>query len=326
MKPVQLAKISIISILGLTVSACGGGGGSVASTPAPPPAPTYTTIPNLTGNQTFNTASSGFRFRDSAGAPINPVSSPISSFGSTITIAYNATNGDYTLSGNGVTETFTSANNDSANTDPGVSAFVKRDASNQVTSSLRILTPSPGGVNLSYTRIGRWYSITDPAGGRVYFASGGVPTIASDMPRSGSATYGATIVSGTAIASLTPQSPRVGLDIGGSSANLEANFATGAISSQLSISGRPSPVAPATFLGQFVGSGTISSGTNTFAGTYTPLGGPTAATGEFRGAFFGPQAIEYGLVFSINGTLNGQVFTVNGAQAGRQAPNTQLFP
>jgi hypothetical protein len=321
-----------IAALSTSLGACGGGGGgSVASTPAGPPRPTYTKIPDLAGNQTFQTASSGFRYAAPGGASVPPTSFSPAPLGSGPTIAFNAATGDYTLAINGFSETYTSADLDRTNTDPKVQRFVRLGANGEFVSRFSLNTPSPNGVDLSYTRTGEWNSRADTAvGGRSYFAVGGVPTIASDMPRTGTATYGATRVSG--IAFLRNPAFNGGNEfphtLDGSSANFSADFADGSVRSQLVLSGRPAVSGqqlPPIFIGNFVGNGRIISGSNAFSGTLSPVGGSTL-TGSFQGAFFGPQAAEYGLAFSLGGTFNGGAFTADGTQAGALAPNTQLLP
>ncbi len=330
-----VSKVSILA-MAATLAACGGEGGNVASTPPPPsppppPAATYTKIPDLTGTQTFQSASSGFRYGAPGGGSATPSSLPLAALGPGAVVTFNTATGDYSVSANGFSETFTQANIDNANTSPKVAFFTKRDAAGNAVSQLAVVTPSPGGVDLSYTRIGAWVSSADPAGARTYFSVGGMPTIASDMPRTGTATFGATVVGGIAFVknpAVTTTAP-LGAehDLQKSMANFTADFGAGKVSSQLVLEGTllgAPPTFPTLFIGNFVGGGTIGSGANSFTGTYTGLG--NSMTGNFLGAFFGPQAAEYGLEFSLSGTFNGAPMIANGNLAGAQGPNTQLLP
>jgi hypothetical protein len=66
------------------------------------------------------------------------------------------------------------------------------------------------------------------------------------------------------------------------------------------------------------GTGALGSVKPGFAGTLTGSG---SVTGSFAGAFFGPQAAEFGYDFLIGGTTaSGRAFTAVGGAAGNKDP------
>src|SRR5262249_47517504 len=131
-------------------------------------------------------------------------------------------------------------------------------------------------------------------------AIGGVPTGASDMPRTGSATYSAG-TGGAAFQKKTNYTLR-----GNSTATFSANLASNSVATALALAGgaatgdppQPTP-GPLVQFGTFNGTGTISSSGPGFTGT---LSGANGVTGNFSGAFFGPKALEMGYAWFLNGT------------------------
>ncbi|PTS72375.1 hypothetical protein DBR17_19870, partial [Sphingomonas sp. HMWF008] len=161
----------------------------------------------------------------------------------------------------------------------------------------------------SYTVVGSWGCFDTTANtGRIRLAVGGAPTIASDMPKTGTATYatgvgGAALVNGSTISNTLTAN---------STATFSANFATGSITTALTLAGPLSNATsgPITNFGTFNGTGTIASGSPGFTGTISGTG----ASGVFAGAFFGPQAREMGYDWAITGSNFNAVGTVTGVK------------
>jgi hypothetical protein len=254
-------------------------------------------------------------------------------FGNTVTIGFNAASSTYTINAPnntvlnfGPADLLTTTTNP-ANTNPKVISYAVK-VGTQVSSQFDIYTPVAGGVDLTYTRVGSGSLITNPgtAGQTIDIISGvfGVPTIASDMPTTGSATYSKVTIDGVANIfppSVTPQqSGGLLYYLTGSTATFSANFATGAIQTQLNLVHSTPPGFPATVtyptLGPaaLTGTGSITSGTSAFTGTIG-AGGPYS-NGAFTGQFFGPQAAEFGYNFALTSTTtgNGAFGTVTGAK------------
>ena len=286
--------------LGLLLSGCGGGG--TASTPPP----TYTKLADLTGNRTFQSA--GIHFTVGGNNPFAGDSSQ--KLGAGVTIAYTASSDSYMLTApDGTTETFSTS---TSTPPPGFTPQPNHiNLFNPGGGTFNIWTPSVNGVPLSYTALGSWFH---PQNGSFseYVAVSGVPTIASDMPRGGTANYQ------TSLSAIMFQQGTIYTSDSTSSATFSANFGAGTVATTLHLVGVPShpatgsPTTPMDF-GSFSGSGTIAAGSPGFSGTLaSTASSPIVANGEFSGAFFGPQAKEMGFGFYVNGAG----FSADGAVAG----------
>lgn len=327
--------------LAFALAACGGGsGGGVVSAGNPPAPPaTYTKIADLTGNRTFQTG--GVTYHSD---PLRLSSGTTQQFGTGVTVAYDAAADSYTMTaptgslvivGTSMTQTFGPADLQPASPSlPNGVTYIKSNGT--IREQLTLIAPG-GSVPLSYTVFGTWsrVNLTDNGlsianTGTVRTMVGGSPTLASDMPKTGSANY--TIgVGGTAIvtrapgsdlgAPFPPSSPGPGTggavtisDVlvsppgpvtttyalsGNSSGTFSANFASGAINTTLTLAGTVvgSAAAPVNF-GTFTGTGTLTSGGPGYTGTL--IGTP--ADGIFSGAFFGPQALETAFGYFLSGT------------------------
>ncbi len=296
-----IANAGLAAII-FTLSACGGGSnGGVAVTPppAPPPPPppaTYVKIDDLTGTQVFQTAT--IKYNVLAGVRQNYESQ---NFGAGSTITYNATNDSFIITPvGGAAVTFTQANLDPATTiPPGQLGFLNG------TNRLFYITPGAAtGVPLSYTRLGSFNTVAANGSINVELLVGGVPTIRSDLPTTGTANY-TTGIGGTANFNGTNYSLT-----NSSTATFSANFATGAINMGFALGGKINPTALRVDLGTATGTGTISSATSGFSGLFTS--GTNVTSGLFTGSFFGPQAAEIGFNFQ----LAGPNFTAVGQGAG----------
>lgn len=271
-----------------TLSACGGDGGSgIASTPPP----TYTKVADMTGDRTFQTA--GIKY--TVGPNVNFTNPQSQAFGSGAQVRYTAASDTYTLTDGSSTASFDPSNLVTNPVPPaGTVRWQKVNGSTLEAFSLTV--PSVNGVPLSYVVTGSWLTVNTTTNiGTNRLAYGGAPTQTSDMPRSGSATYnssiGGALAQGASNFSLT----------GNSTATFSANFAANTVATSISLAGTPTlPLGgPVSSFGTYTGSGTISA--NGISGTLS--GG--SMTGGFSGAFFGPQALEYGAGWYLNGSIGG---------------------
>lgn len=319
-----LARISVLPLLA-ALGACGGGDGGVNSASSAP-APTYTKFNDLSGPQTMNASGLLYNVRLINNVPTLTIEA---SDPAIATASYNATTGAVSLTGTqGRASSFTSA--DIISQTSASSAYQKGIGTipNQPTLAaerLTVTTPSVGGVDLSYTRIGVW--TTWNAAYNAYQTSSGafgVSTLASDMPRSGSASYTAS-VNGSATQN-SGSLPNFRVDPATSTASFTANFGANTLNTTLDLKAFPQTgvtngvvtfSATATPLVNLAGTGTISSTGPTFSGTMTATNGNM--TGQFAGGFFGPQAAEMAYFFGVSGTLpTGYNGFVVGAAAGRK--------
>jgi hypothetical protein len=154
---------------------------------------------------------------------------------------------------------------------------------------------------LTYTTLAQWTRInheqpsssTATTQSDTFWGVGGFSTLVSDMPRTGGASYlgplRATYANGTYLEGVTGQ------------ARLIADFAAGTVKTDL-------------FLNR-TGFSTVAGGTGTIQGArFSGNFNDGRYTGAFDGGFFGPQAAEMGLSFTISDTT-GQQFA--GVGAGR---------
>lgn len=299
------ARTSVLA-LGLLLAGCGGGDAGSGGVGSTPPPPGYTKIVDMSGNRTFQTA--GVTYDT---APSGFTNGVVNTFGNGVTVAYSAGTDSYTVTApGGATQTFGPA--DLQPPTGGTPTSVQYAKVNGTTREQLTLIAPGGPVPLSYTVIGTWGSVnTTTNAGPFRVAIGGAPTLAGDMPKTGTASYGMG-VGGTAI---VPQGTRLGTatpyNLGGSSSGtFSANFASGTISTTLNLGGTPlgSSGGPATNFGTFTGTGSLSSGGPGFSGTLTG----TAADGIFAGLFLGPQAVEMGFGY----VLTGPAFSAVGGASG----------
>jgi hypothetical protein len=222
--------------------------------------------------------------------------------GSGVTVQYTASSDSYRLTApDGTTATFTPADLDRSQSSLPVLAAYGHTIGG-VEDDFVIATPSVGGVALSYTVIGSWVHSTNPSTATIYAAVGGVPTLASDMPRTGSASYNGAL-SGTVIQS----GEAFGVDTG-SSATFSADFAALTVQTSFALSARSLTSGTTRNFGSFSGIGTIMPASPSFSGTLTG----SAANGGFSGAFFGPAAKEMGYGWGIDAGTFTAVGTVVG--------------
>lgn len=291
-----------LTLISLALAGCGDGGG-VASTPPPPTYQTLQQIASQGGNSNFSTS----------GVQINatPSTSSASSnpYGSGVMVAYNASSQTYTLTApDGTTASFSPNNLYSAATTANSVQYIKStgSGSSEVEDNLTLGTASVNGVALSYTMFGEWIHI-NASGLSVWLATGGVPTLASDMPKTGTATYSVAVNGGAQLGgqdySVQPTN---------SSGTFSANFGAGTVATSLTLGGTPTVagVGTATTFGTFNGTGTITTGGPGFTGTFSVGSNPSVFTGNFNG----PQAAEVGYSWAIN-TGN---FSASGITVGKK--------
>lgn len=301
----------------LPLAACGGGGGVASTgpptpvpTPSPSPSPTYTRIQDLSGNQTFVTASTSVVYDSQGVARQNATSGYPFGAGansSAVTLKYFTSSDSYVVEGYSTSATFTQADL-VASGDPKT-VVLQKISGGTVTDVLRQTTPSPGGVDLSYVRFGSWMTTHDMTGDpalggqkRLTYIMAGVPTIASDVPTTGTASFTATSVIGLATDTTNGAGFGTGYDLSGSTATLSADFAANTVQTSLKLSGIPIGGGASRDFGTFTGSGTIGNSSptvlyrNIFSGTLTTAGPGDAG---FSGSFFGPQASEFAYVWTV---------------------------
>jgi hypothetical protein len=273
---------------------------------APPP-PVYPTFDELTGTQTLSAAGLAYRITPGPGGTRIVASDGAEVFGSGVVATYDPATGNVAYAApDGMADSFTDAN--IASSSPNSTVYIKPITGGVSGGSFTV--PSVAGVPLTYTRAGTLF-VSGPTGTVGHSFVMGVPTVAGDVPKSGSATYTA-VIGGSAYLAASP----VPLSLAGtSSATFAADFGAGTIATDITLIGTPNvPGGAPVFLDTLVGTGSLGAVKPGFAGTFVGTG---TVAGEFAGAFFGPQAAEFGYSFVAGGTGSaGPAFTAVGSVFG----------
>ena len=177
------------------------------------------------------------------------------------------------------------------------------------TQNVRVTLDWPASSPYTYTNFGSWLGAA-PMGENVGVFAYGIPTAASDMPVTGTASYNGEIRGITS--GMTGGGGPVGaiLDVWGT-VSLSFDFAAGTLSGNM----KPeiAPVWDAVSLGTYTFRDTVySPGSTTFSGAFNAPG--SSAPSSFSGSFTGPQAAElmarWHAPFIFPGT--GQASTMSG--------------
>ncbi len=293
---------------GLQFSAIGGVAGTNA--PLPPPPPTYTAFQDLTGVQTFSSAGMRYTVGSVPSGGAGFISTGTETLGSGVAVVYDTASGNLTLTApNGMSTTFTAADEVAGQSTPTSRLYNKANPAGGVFGG-SLSVPSISGVPLSYTRFATFYAAGSPAGFDGHAFVFGVQTQAGDVPTTGTATY-----SGGAGGSVFLAGVGTPGRLTNSSATLTANFATGSIATVLNLLVTPNGGVE-TPLDVITGIGSLGAVKPGFSGT---LAGTGTVAGNFGGAFFGPQAAEFGYDFVVGGVTSGGVgFTAVGGAAGKK--------
>jgi len=171
------------------------------------------------------------------------------------------------------------------------SPFVQFNGIQNPTETIEIYRPG-NSTDLNFSSFGAWDTNTiapNVTGGFGVIASGQNTPVGA-MPTSGTATYtGGT--TGFLQTSATSAETRIR-----GTATVTANFGTAAITSAFNIPGQFN----------FIGTGSIVGGTNTYTGSTTTTSVansalPAAMLGDLRGAFYGPAAQETAGTWTLKG-------------------------
>ena len=283
----------------VALSACGGGGGGgLSSTPPPPPAAqTNSSLASLQFSETFAFSPTGviqYSVTRPAGAATSRTSTPVSTSDAG-QVRYDAGAASYTLVGSVVPQvTFSSGDRVAASSNATITAYQKTSGSRQ--DNFALFNPGSGNptLALTYVSYGAQQSITDRGSSidvDTAFFTFGVATAASDMPRTGTASYRTTLDGQFA-------DPSGVYALGGTS-SLTADFAAATVAFSMTPVGTNVISGGTKTFGTQTVNAAIQSGTNRFSGNGTANAQGYRA--GLTGAFYGPQAAEVGGVFSIVG-------------------------
>ncbi len=273
----------IAALAACTLAACGGGGGGGGVRPGPAPLPDGTNR-DLTavGTPTAMTVGAISRMETSTGAYVPQITF---SNAPTVRVAIPAL---------GVDDTFTQADFVSTNVVSGVQIPTARRSDSNGVRTFTYIVPSNGASGLRFSSLGVW-DRADLATGTINqmaAISFGGRTLGSDVPTTGTGTYQGFLI-GTAIET----GGQFGISAG---ATATADFGARSIAFQSTGSTKTDRATGVTVgdTGYNVtGTLTYSAGSNTLAGNVTSANGKT---GSAAGAFYGPQAAEMGVTFSLS--------------------------
>ncbi|TGX43403.1 hypothetical protein E5A74_09615 [Sphingomonas naasensis] len=169
--------------------------------------------------------------------------------------------------------------------------FLNNTIPSQVTSNANLAL-----TNVSYANWWRGDSTTGAK--RITTSVFGYPTVATDMPATGTQAYTSTVVGKLVdvTAGVTTVS-RVGGTV-----TVSVNFSTGLVDLAFNLNRTPEAGGATTAFGAFTAQGAIPTKQNLFSGSFT---GSTTLSGTLTGGFFGSQGKEIGIAFAANGTIGG---------------------
>lgn len=308
-------KVRLAFMIGCcALAGCGGGGGggsklvSAPPPPAPPPPPPSPPNANVPFNETIGVTFSGLS----------------DGFSGDFTVT-RASDGNYVIS------TFDQRDfqvgpgtNDYAfkQVSPGMfamdvhgfggSTFTMTDGGGQFTRASTAVGQTeifqlgkPGALaNLTYSNFGNysWIEANGAGVGQGYISFLTLGNASTDRPIVGTASY-------TGAADGLWDDGTTVRRLFGSEVSLIANFGTGTLQTTLNLIGRGDPfgnfmAATATPLGIFTGTGALSSSAAaSFAGSFNLV---NSYTGTFNGLFYGPEAVEFGYLFSLSNGAGGR--------------------
>ena len=301
----------------LSLAACGGGSSTGVSpiTPSPvPPPPTYSALP-LSQAATFATITSKVSISGPAtgSGTVAFEAAGTASSSNAVTVGYDPATQTYTLTDGAISQTFGPADG----LTPAGGSYSKSSDYLTIYSNVTAPLPATALVQLTYLSYGFWSHGLNTAGEKrqTWFLFG-YPTLASDMPRTGTATYSAKVAGGFMNGIDATGRGGSQLSVMGT-ATFSADFGAGSVTTGLNLIhsdlGSEFPV------GTFSGTGNITSATGQFSGSFTSTDSPFSGT--FNGGFFGPQAKEMGYGFFLSGHqanvgMGGMDWKINGVVVG----------
>ncbi|MDB6150301.1 MAG: Transferrin binding protein-like solute binding protein [Chthoniobacter sp.] len=282
------------------LSGCGGGGGSSSAVnpiPAPPPQQRNASLTDLKVDDLFDATATVLNFTVAKGSGAATVKSD-GTQGYTLAntdVRYDAATRGYSLrlGSSATAPSFNEMQRDAGSSNAVLSTYAR--VSGATTEDFVLFNPGPANTKLAltYTSYGAYQSMTDRGTNlevvSAFFAFG-VRTAASDLPRSGSATYN-TLIDGQFVNSSGVYA------LSGSSA-FSADFDTSKISYTIVPVGTHILNGSTLSFGRFSGPGSIDTATASFQSAGLVFGPYVVSLSGF---FYGPAAAEIGGVFAFGG-------------------------
>lgn len=285
--------VAALTALVLPLGACsGGGGGGIGSAPAPlnPVDQRNASLTDLKVSETLLGNAARMKYRVAASSAASGFDPTVPLVSNTLGIRYDAATQSYTVAGDFTSPAFGPGQRTMSNAT--LTNYERQSGTRQENLSLFNAGSGNPGLALTYASYGA-YQIIDTGSGvgvDTTFFNYGIRTGATDMPRTGTASYD-TIVDGQfADAS--------GVYALGGTGSFEADFAAATVRSTLMLrgehilSGSDKAFAPLSL------DGTIRS--ETIGQQFSATGGDRNGTNaSMQGMFYGPGAVEIGGVFGV---------------------------
>ncbi len=258
-------------------------------TPAPTPAPTYDTAFDFSRDFSFFTQQSSVSSTSLTGAA--PSFNASLNQPTTSAVSYRRADGQFASNLDLFADTFIETNTALER------RYVIPATANRRASSFSFRVPSAdyrysafGVYSLPLGRVLGTAQVVDTAEYRYQLI--GVPTVVSDLPKTGSTTYPIRYSCSLLSGSTATSSAEI-------LASMTINHATGAVTATLPNSAQSCfNNGPTFWPATLTFTGTIDNTTNQITGTISSV--DSGFTGNFVGRLFGPAGVEAGLVFIVN--------------------------
>jgi hypothetical protein len=323
-------RMMALCVSTLAISGCGGGGSGMSFIPAPPPAPTPSPTPTptpagpiapdhlgLVSSQPFAVLAEGDTYSapESSEQNAKRISGPSAQ---DVQFSYDGASNSYQISIPGFhagTLTNTSYNGSSGQPAGGSFSQVSEGSSTAL-QPLYVTLPTPGSEwsPYSYTSYASWSGKTGiAANGDTIFQEGylayGIPTLAGDVPITGSATYSAQVMGSIGANFFVPVS---------GTADLSFDFGAGKLTGSMHAGIFDYFDGFVMDFGKYEFTQTnYSTGSTTFSGKFVVPGAPNADS-SFSGMFTGPAAAELMARFEAPYVHDGQQGTMSGIWVGKK--------
>ena len=310
----------------LVVAGCSGGDDGATPTPtptstaspspSPTAAPTYAALPLAAAAEFFTVSAAMSYTGDATAGPVTLGAAGTDGFSNRVRLALQSTATTAATTETVVREASEESRFTGADllTVPaaGVTEYVYRESTAPTTAGAftqlelynnTIRNPAtpdtaPAGYLTTFTRssYAAWWRGDSTAGAkRVTYGTFGYPTVSTDLPTTGTATY-TTTVAGRAV--IAPAAGASSVDKLTGTVTVSVNYATGLVTVTMDLS-RVTAGGNVAY-GTFTGTGAIPVGSTQFTGSFGP--GSTVG-GTFQGVAYGSQAAELGISFALSGTV-----------------------
>ncbi|OYX49738.1 MAG: hypothetical protein B7Y97_08615 [Sphingomonas sp. 32-66-10] len=310
----------------LVVAGCSGGDDGATPTPtptstaspspSPTAAPTYSALPLATAAEFFTVSAAMSYTGDATAGPVTLGAAGTDGFSNRVRLALQSTATTAATTETVVREASEESRFTGADllTVPaaGVTEYVYRESTAPTTAGAftqlelynnTIRNPAtpdtaPAGFLTTFTRssYAAWWRGDSTAGAkRITYGTFGYPTVSTDLPTTGTATY-TTNVAGRAV--ISPAAGASSVDKLTGTVTVSVNYATGLVTVTMDLS-RVTAGGNVAY-GTFTGTGAIPVGSTQFTGSFGP--GSTVG-GTFQGVAYGSQAAELGISFALSGTV-----------------------